>query len=151
MYFEDLKLCNYFSKYYNPESWNVPLLAVGWLEHPHPFTQGEAPGDLPERIRTLNRQAYLFGLSLGYHACSICAANGSSSAPLLESNTNLFVPGNGVVYLAPGRADHYLDVHAYLPPTQFIDAVMACPAFRTPAYRQALRASNGGIDPPLWN
>lgn len=52
--------------------------------------------------------------------------------------TNLFVPGEGCVYIAPSMIVHYLDVHDYDPPAIFWEAVMNCPEMRSDTYRQAL-------------
>lgn len=51
---------------------------------------------------------------------------------------NLFVPGEGVVYVAPSMIAHYIDAHAYEPPAVFWEAVMKCPEMWSDAYGQAL-------------
>ena len=40
---------------------------------------------------------------------------------------NLFVPGEGLIYVAPSMIAHYIDAHAYDPPAVFWEAVMKCP------------------------
>lgn len=69
---------------------------------------------------------------------------------LHDSHINLFIPRHDVVYLAPGRVDHYIDVHSYVPSTAFIDALMMCPEPGTAAYRAALFGLNKGQQPPLF-
>lgn len=51
---------------------------------------------------------------------------------------NLFVPGEGVIYVAPSMIAHYIDAHAYEPPAVFWEAVMKCPEMWSDAYGQAL-------------
>jgi hypothetical protein len=93
-----------------------------------------------------------FRVASGWHTCSICMANGLRSQALLaSSHTTIFVPGDGIVFIAPGAVDHYIEVHSYLPPADFVDAVFACPDLGSPEYRQALRAANGGVEAPLWH
>jgi len=154
MHFEDLKACRYGEGPFDPKNWCVPLLAIGWLEYPRPFIQGDAPQGLPLRVRTLNSQAaeefFLFTF-LGLHDCSICAANGLGSVTLPDSYSNLFIPGSNVVFVAPGRVDHYIDVHSYLPPKQFIDAVFNCPDPRSPEFREAIFVANASVEVPLWD
>jgi hypothetical protein len=58
--------------------------------------------------------------------------------------TNLFVPGDGVVYVAPSMIVHYLDAHRYQPPAAFLAAVDACPPMGSAAYHDALRTDNAG-------
>ena len=51
---------------------------------------------------------------------------------------NLFVPGEGVIYVAPSMIAHYIDAHAYEPPRVFWEAVMKCPEMWSDGYGQAL-------------
>lgn len=51
---------------------------------------------------------------------------------------NLFVPGEGCVYVAPSMIVHYVDAHGYDPPVIFWQAVTNCPEMGSKAYRQAL-------------
>ncbi len=52
--------------------------------------------------------------------------------------SNLYVPGEGCVYVAPSMIAHYVDVHSYDPPATFWEAVMKCPEMGSATYRQAL-------------
>ncbi len=54
------------------------------------------------------------------------------------------------MFVAPARVDHYMQEHAYLPPESFIEALLACPSPLAAEYRDAIRASNRGVDAPLW-
>ena len=46
MYFDDLALCRYHRGTLDADSWKVPLLAEGWLEWPHRYSQGVAQATL---------------------------------------------------------------------------------------------------------
>jgi hypothetical protein len=59
------------------------------------------------------------------------------------------VPGVEQIYIAPGGIGHYVEVHSYLPPRPFIEAVVRCPEYGSARYCDALRASNAGKTPPL--
>jgi hypothetical protein len=52
---------------------------------------------------------------------------------------NLFIPGDGLLYVAPSTIIHYIDSHDYLPPIEFIDAVLRCPRMRSMEYLKAIR------------
>lgn len=150
MYFQDLDLCAYSHGPTHFENWHVPLRAVGWLEHPHPYTQGVVPEEVRTRLQTLFEgmsAAFFHHQYLGPHDCSICKAAGMSVRPLYLSPVNIFVPGNGCVYAAPGGIDHYLDAHSYCPPTEFCEGVLNCPNCDSVQYREALRRVNGGPIP----
>jgi len=128
-------------------------MAVGWLEQGRPFPKGMAEDRVAERIRLLREEFYEAFPSWsprGLHACSICLALRDGSAILDRSHINLFVPHRGFVFVAPGRVDHYIEAHQYLPPESFIDAVLACPSPLGAEYRDAIRASNRGVDAPLF-
>jgi hypothetical protein len=154
MHFNDLDPCRYSDGAFDPGHWRVPLLAVGWLEASHPFTRGAAPRLLARRLRTLNRrfaEEIALHSFLGLHACTICTASGLPAVDLPGSSSNLFVPGDARVFVAPGRIDHYVDRHSYLPPADFIDAVFRCPDPRSSEYARALRAANADTRPPLFS
>jgi hypothetical protein len=53
--------------------------------------------------------------------------------------TNVFVPGEGVVYVAPSLVLHYMDSHEYALPESFVAAVRACPPMGTAKYLAAIR------------
>jgi hypothetical protein len=152
MYFADLDLCFYHPGPLDAYEWQVPLRAVGWLEHPHEFNKGAAPNGLVARINELAKQssAVYSGVTFrGLHQCSHCLAAGPPAPPLSGSHVNVFVPGISAVYAAPAAIIHYIEQHSYQPPAEFVEAVQRCPDCRSEAYRAALRAANGGVEPPL--
>jgi len=110
MYFPDLTPCRYGNGPCSQKSWRAPLLAIGWLEHPHPFTLGDPPAELRSRIKAVIRQNanHLHPIAFfGLHECSLCAAIRSCDSSLPGSHTNLFVPGDGVIFAAPGRVEDH--------------------------------------------
>jgi len=152
MHFTDLDLCRYHTGAFDADNWSVPLRAVGWLEHPKPFTCGVAPAPLVPKLKLMIEQVHSayphYGFRGGKH-CSHCVAAGLKSPGPIWSQENVFVPGSGVVYVAPGGIVHYVEIHSYLPPSEFVEAVLRCPDLYSKEYREALCASNAGIEPPL--
>jgi hypothetical protein len=49
----------------------------------------------------------------------------------------------------PGGVVHYVESHLYVPPLEFIEAVLRCTDYGSPDYHEARRKSNGGNAPPL--
>jgi hypothetical protein len=151
MFFRDLDLCRYNRGPLDADSWQVPLLAVGWLERQHEFSRGSVPPALLEKLRLLvagakaHYQQYHFR---GLHECSLCP-NDRVEGGLPDSYVNLLIPGAQVVFAAPAGIAHYMEAHSYLPPSEFIRAVDACPSYGTDEFIEALRISNRGILPPI--
>ena len=152
MYYADLTINRYHTGPFNPVDWRVPLLTVGWLEHPHEFTGGDVPHgfasilrEMAECARSLYRHYYFRGV----HTCSLCTATGAVPPGPIWSQENLFIPGRNVIYLSPGGIDHYVEAHLYSPPKNYVDAVLSCPPYGSRAYCDALRAANRGETIPL--
>lgn len=154
-HFADFSPCTYHDGPFDSDNWRCPLLAVGWLEHPHEFPRG---GELAQKVR--DRIAFLrFASRLmygeisfrGLHECSWCRSHGvvDLRATLSDSHTNLFIPATDRVFVAPGRIDHYVEQHGYLLPEEFLQALMQCPDPRTGDDETALCAANGGVTSPL--
>jgi hypothetical protein len=86
-----------------------------------------------ERLGELLEYPWEYLHSWGYHTCELCRSN--------RSNGSLFVPGEGAA--APAGILHYVDVHNYLPPRVFLDAVLACPPMGSDEYFAALATAGG--------
>jgi hypothetical protein len=151
MYFEDLELCRYHPGPLDSDSWHAPLRAIGWLEGGHPYSTGATPIGLLEQLGALVNNAervfqqYHFR---GLHDCTLCEA-GHLSAHLARSHINLLIPGTRTVFACPAAITHYLTVHAYLPPPQFVDAVKECPSYGSTRYLESLSEANDGYPLPL--
>jgi hypothetical protein len=152
MYFEDLTLCRYHTGALDANNWPVPLLAVGWLEQSHQYTQGVAPSSLTPRLQAFIAAAADASLPYlnfrGLHSCTLCSP-GVPAALLESSYINLLIPGRRVVFASPAGIIHYITDHSYLPPSEFIEAVNACPTYGSDDYHAALREANGGHPNPM--
>ena len=140
-WFEDSSPCKYFGAELTP-----CLRAVGWLENGKPFTSGPQDRRVYDKLKELRKgflQArwrwYLLNSFFGYHGCSLCFGRGA------EGVNNLFIPGPGFIFVAPELILHYMDAHAYQPPPEFCQAVLACPPVPSAAYLEAVSANGGGV------
>jgi len=152
MHIKDLDLCRYHTGPFDADNWSVPLRAVGWLEHPQEFTTGVTSGEFASKLRMIVGQVRLAYPHFGFRGgkdCSLCLALGLKSPGPIWSQENIFIPGSRVVYVAPGGVVHYVEMHEYLPPPEFVEGVLSCPDPQSKEYHAALRASNAGNEPPL--
>jgi hypothetical protein len=143
MHYDDLTPCTYFG-----DETEGKLLAVGWLEGDQPYTRGAVSTALLDRLFELLAKPWNRSLFLGYHECSLCdlaryrlTHNGRTVS---VGNQNLFVPGDGLLYVAPSLIVHYILAHGYAPPHEFCDAVLRCPPMSSPEYFQAIAANGPG-------
>jgi len=128
MFFEDLTPYEY--GYEMPRS-NV--LNVGWLSRGHVFPVGAVPEAFVNALRRLIKSPE--NLYRGYHSCEFCPEPpivvGSNGLRVIGppeetmGNGEIRVAGlDGVVYVAPVLVAHYVTVHNYRPPAEFIGAVI---------------------------
>lgn len=113
-------------------------LNVGWLAIAEPFTVGRPPPGFVDALRRLTRAPA--AKTRGYHWCEYCladlvpptdpAADRRSLHREMESrnalgNGEILVRGSdGTIYHAPVMIAHYVVDHAYLPPEEFVTAVL---------------------------
>lgn len=107
-------------------------VAVGWLHPDHLFSQGDTAPEflakLKEFVSRCRASAAALGLGAagGYHTCEFCGqAHGSA---------NFGVPAGDRLYFSPEMIVHYVEVHRYAPPAEFIAAIMASPLPGTREY-----------------
>jgi len=108
------------------------ILNVGWLSIQKPFSTGEVSQESLQKLQALCSKPV--NLYRGVHYCEFCPE------PLFEKiedrlvskkirdcpngNGEIHVQGkDGVVYKAPVLVAHYVEVHKYLPPAEFIAAL----------------------------
>jgi hypothetical protein len=100
--------------YHRPEP---DVLAVGWLDSSQPFDTAEPSDELREALTGLvGRRMNLFR---GSHTCQFC-----KGAPPAMGNGEVRVKKSGKWYSAPVMIYHYVAIHHYKPPQEFIDAAL---------------------------
>lgn len=115
--------------------------AIGWLERGQPFPTGPIDPRFLAALRAQFENRWLPVVSMGVHACDLGACGfGAAGAQ------HVIIPSPRCVYVAPDLVLHYIEDHAYAPPAEFVDAVLACPAQSSDAY-VALLLPHAGI----WN
>jgi hypothetical protein len=98
----------------------IPMRAVGWLGLEHGVQGGDLPpltGDDVERIGIASGR--IVNVMLGLHACEFCV-----DGPAVEGTGEYrYYSRKGEVYSAPAMVLHYIAVHGYRPPQEFLDCV----------------------------
>lgn len=110
--------------------------AIGWLSDQHPFTTGNVPPEFLARLKIFCEkwQDGLIPLNwpifMGCHTCELCGRR--------RSDGNIGVPAEALLYVAPDMIAHYVEVHNYLPPAEFIEAVLNAPLPGTSEYAHSV-------------
>jgi hypothetical protein len=91
---------------------------VGWLEKSEPFPTGQTSEEF--RTRLLELCGRPVRQTRGIHTCSLCRGKDRATG-----SAEIRVAGAAAVYAAPELVHHYVTVHDYRPPEEFIAAVLA--------------------------
>jgi hypothetical protein len=129
-WFGDLEPCTYFSA---PEV----MRAVGWLEQGREYATGSTPRAVYDRLRELFVEPFAPVALGGAHMCDLCQFDGPGGA------ANIWIPGDGFLYVCPKLILHYIGTHSYMPPAEFQQAVLRCPDTRSIEYKKAFLANGG--------
>lgn len=96
-------------------------LNVGWLGKGHIFKTGKTSRLFRRKLRRIAQNRIDHGMD-GFHSCEFCKRRGEAPAGIGE----IRVDGKGsIIYVAPTLIVHYVEKHKYLPPQEFVDAVLA--------------------------
>jgi hypothetical protein len=142
-YFEDLVPCDYFGPTQRP------LVAVGWLAQGHPYSKGEVSRSFFGSLTVLAADPWEPVAFAGRQQCPFCVFSGGPGKLVYEGTTvplgatNIFVPGDEGLFVAPSLIVHYIDAHEYLPPEVFQAAVRQCPPMRSMEYLRSVRRLGG--------
>jgi hypothetical protein len=124
------------------------LIAVGWLEPGHDYQRGEVLPEFVRKLVDLLVDPWQPAVALGRHSCGFCRFTGGPTSICFGSvavNTvvkigvsNLWLPADGFLFVAPSLILHYMDSHGYSPPVAFQEAAIACPPMRSMEYLKAV-------------
>lgn len=120
------------------------IVVVGYLTPDQDYPRGEVSELVFERLVRLVRHPFWF--FCGHHDCNLDPCGSPQPLPELrykglviptQCSTDIYVPAEEVIYVAPALIMHYIRGHNYLPPAAFIEAVLACPDPTSPEYSAA--------------
>jgi hypothetical protein len=121
-YFKDLSSYCYSPRYVLPG-----LKNVGWLEQGHDYDRASPSDDVLSLLWEFCK--FPVAQYRGLHVCDLC----QSCAPTMASRSGMqLVLGGGeirvfsdadTIYAAPNMIYHYVEVHGYKPPDEFVRAL----------------------------
>jgi hypothetical protein len=121
-----------------------PCLTVGWLGESQPYPQGVPPSLFIDRLWEFCKVP-VHG-TLGIHDCELCqppitiyrVERAGEIAFLGTAEIRVF-GSEAKVYAAPTLIYHYVLDHQYLPPEEFIQAVLAGPLPSSAEYQMLIQ------------
>jgi hypothetical protein len=107
---------------------------VGYLARGYSFTKGTTSQAFFDRLVNVGGTALRGVVRISHLDLGWCRLKVPNEKPALRykghpiglGNTDISVPGDEVVYLAPSLILHYIRRHRYLPPPCFVEAVLNC-------------------------
>lgn len=123
MYFPDLSPYSYRKEDIAPNHINI-----GWLSSKYPFSQGTVSEEFIDKLKEYCE--YPYNLMRGFHRCEFCydckKISNSTIIPDAMGTGEVWVKSKeGITYIAPIMIYHYIVQHKYLPPSEFINAVLS--------------------------
>lgn len=130
MYFPDLSSYSYYLK--RPID---KVLNIGWLEEGESFTTGSVEVVFLSKLATIINGNDIVNLHVnrirGIHPCAL--SNCDKLEVKIEGkivsvgSSEIWIPSNtsDQYFASPSMVFHYIAVHDYLPPNEFISAVMS--------------------------
>jgi len=100
--------------------------AVGWLAKGQPFRTGGVAREFFTALREQVCEAWQPVGMPGIHLCDFCSQP-LPSGRFVGGNSNVWIPAADRVFVAPALILHYIEVHGYRPPDEFVAAVLAAP------------------------
>lgn len=121
------------------------LRSVGWIDSSTNYARGPVGREIFDKLFELLINPWQPFVSAGFHDCPLCRFTGGprqigvNNCDITVGNSNLFIPDDQCVYVAPSTLIHYIDAHDYCPPLVFRQAVLRCPPMRSMDYFRAIR------------
>jgi hypothetical protein len=134
MYYPDMALYQSFVVENDP-----PTLSIGWLDGAHEYAQGQVSELFLERLWAFCQLPV--NQTRGLYECDLCTEpgfgvrlqRGDEQIWLGSAEVRVFAPDD-TAYAAPDMIYHYVVDHHYLPPEEFIRAVLDGPLPDSPEY-----------------
>ncbi|MGD9007268.1 MAG: hypothetical protein PVG41_05070 [Desulfobacteraceae bacterium] len=135
-YFVDLTPYSYYHLGISDNTLNI-----GWLDREHAYARGKVQDEIVEILWEFLRYRVL--RMRGFHICDFCTSPFNGPLPVERNNeiihlgtSEIRVIGeNNKIYAAPDLIYHYIIVHSYKPPDEFLEAVIKGPRPNSKEYK----------------
>jgi len=140
MYIPDL---SGYSPQWGDEEKEMNLIAIGWLSKAHHYNNGKVMPNFLRRLEDFCLKPMIQNFAI--ETCNLCReeefVNFVTSAGKkirLYGTYEIRIPSldRSKIYAAPDFIIHYIVIHNYKPPDEFIDAVLNAPLPGTKAYEE---------------
>ncbi len=112
----------------------LPVLNVGWLDISAPYSADVTSSEFQEKLLDFCVYEHTAQHRMGYHRCQYCdnplrpiVVQHNSGKQVTLGNGEIRVIGKSAIYAAPTLIFHYVTIHNYRPPDEFIEAVLNGP------------------------
>ncbi len=134
-YYLDMSPYTYIEECIRPNTFNV-----GWLSRGYDFERGKSSEQFYQRL--LEFCAFPICKTRGWHVCEFCGSEQAvplnitinAQSSLILGSAEMRVSGDYKVFASPDLIYHYVTVHEYLPPKEFINAILESPLPTTKEY-----------------
>jgi hypothetical protein len=127
---------------------------VGWLGKDHPYPTGSTLPAFRDRLLEYCSSPVEGTLALGYHDCEFCPKPETpvrvpwQDGEVSLGNGEIRVIGTDIIYASPTLIYHYVVEHDYLPPEEFVQAMLNGPGPGSGEYQILLSMIRGGFTAP---
>lgn len=124
-------------------------LSVGWLRADRPYPTGPVPEPFVQKLLVFCYEQYSLPGGRRSARCALSRDCPRIIMPVEQGDHvayfdgELRVIGDEDIYAAPSLVYHYVTVHNYKPPPEFIDAVLHGAEPGSPEHRALIRTLNG--------
>lgn len=123
---------------------------IGWLDREYEYCVGKVPDEFVDKLWDYLR--YNIIQMRGFHECNLCTEKTGylsvkrDDEELKLGSAEIRVIGvNGKIYAAPNLIYHYVTIHNYRPPDEFIDAVLNGPRPDSSDYIKYIQTEFNGV------
>lgn len=124
-------------------------LAVGWLVRGRPYPTGKTSSTFRQKLLAFCLEPHTVCASGSQPRCPLANCPGQAGLVQVEGHEialgagEIRVIGEADIYAAPTLIYHYVTVHGYRPPEEFVEAVTTGPQPGSPEHRALIRTLKG--------
>lgn len=101
-----------------PKCGEFDVISVGWLDGEHEYTKGDIDPERWSKIKMILESRGPVRLTMGGHKCALCGRESGNG------EFHAYNPRTNKIYIAPALILHYIQTHQYVPPEEFLEAVL---------------------------